>query len=211
MRQPKGVRLFSLCGMIFFLLCIVSGCGEQYDAKPVVYLYPETTSRVTVRLDYDGQLTCTYPAYEKGWQVIAQPDGALLNEADGKEYSYLFWEGRWEGEYDTSEGFVVKGSDSAAFLQDILPQLGLVPKEYNEFIVYWLPVLQENSYNLITFQQEAYTSHASLEITPSPDTLIRVFMAYRPLEKPIEVPTPQFPTVERKGFTVVEWGGARID
>lgn len=76
MRQPKGVRLFSLCGMFFFLLCIVSGCDEQrpekereeqYDAKPVVYLYPETTSRVTVRLDYDGQLTCTYPAYEKGW------------------------------------------------------------------------------------------------------------------------------------------------
>ena len=177
----------------------------------MVYLYPETTSHVTVRLDYDGQLTCTYPAYEKGWQVIAQPDGALLNEADGKEYSYLFWEGRWDREYDMSEGFVVKGSDSAAFLQGILPQLGLVPKEYNEFIVYWLPSLQENPYNLITFQQEAYTSNASLEITPSPDTLIRVFMAYQPLEKPIEVPVPEFPPIERKGFTVVEWGGARID
>ena len=176
----------------------------------MVYLYPETTSHVTVRLDYDGQLTCTYPAYEKGWQVIAQPDGALLNEADGKEYSYLFWEGRWDREYDMSEGFVVKGSDSAAFLQGILPQLGLVPKEYNEFIVYWLPRMEGNPYNLISFQQEAYTDTARLEITPEPDSLLRVFMAYQPLDRPVEVEPQVLEPFVRQGFTMVEWGGCEI-
>ena len=37
---------------------------EACDAKPVAYLYPQTETEITVRLDYDGELTCTYPAYE---------------------------------------------------------------------------------------------------------------------------------------------------
>ena len=50
---------------------------ETCDAKPVAYLYPQTETEVTVRLDYDGKLTCTYPAYADGWTVSARPDGTL--------------------------------------------------------------------------------------------------------------------------------------
>ena len=46
---------------------------EQYEAKPVVYLYPEEETQVTVQLDYAGELTCTYPAYNGGWTVRASP------------------------------------------------------------------------------------------------------------------------------------------
>ena len=42
---------------------------ETCDAKPVAYLYPQTETEITVRLDYDGELTCTYPAYTDGWTV----------------------------------------------------------------------------------------------------------------------------------------------
>ena len=31
------------------------------DYKPVIYLYPEEDTEVTVKLDYNGLLTCTYP------------------------------------------------------------------------------------------------------------------------------------------------------
>ncbi|MDR1410457.1 MAG: hypothetical protein LBJ12_09435 [Oscillospiraceae bacterium] len=51
-----------------------------------------------------------------------------------------------------ARGWCVSGSDTAAFLQKKLAQLGLTPKEYDEFIVYWLPLMQDNPYNLITFQ-----------------------------------------------------------
>ena len=51
----------------------------ESDAKPVVYLQPEAATEVTVRLDYDGELTCTYPAYDDGWTVLAQPDGTLTD------------------------------------------------------------------------------------------------------------------------------------
>ncbi len=57
--------------------------------KPVIYLYPEQTREVRVRLDYDGRLTDTIPAYGDGWQVTAWPDGRLVNQADGQEYNRL--------------------------------------------------------------------------------------------------------------------------
>ena len=58
--------------------------AEQYDAKPVIYLYPEKETEVTVKLNYAGELTCTYPAYNDGWKVSASPDGTLT-DADRSE------------------------------------------------------------------------------------------------------------------------------
>ena len=138
------------------VLLAAAGCRNREEeavaAKPVIYLYPEKAEEISVWLDYDGELTCTYPAYEDGWHVIARPDGTLQNLRDGQEYSYLFWEGTGDARYDMNSGFVVKGEDTAGFLQEKLSELGLTPSEYNEFIVYWLPKMQGNPWNLITFQ-----------------------------------------------------------
>ena len=49
-----------------------------------------------------------------------------------------------------------------------------------------------------------------LEITPKPDTVIRVVMAYKKILKPYEVKEQVLESPERKGFTVVEWGGTKI-
>ena len=179
-------------------------------AKPVIYLYPETETDVSVKLNYDGKLTCTYPAYENGWSVTAAPDGTLT-DAKGQTYNYLYWEGITNPEYDFSQGFCVPGEDTAAFLEDALAKLGLTRREANEFIVYWLPLMEANPYNLISFQTDAYTDHAELEISPAPDTLIRVFMAWKPLEEAMEIPAQTLTAPERTGFTAVEWGGSQID
>ncbi len=203
-------KAFALFTAAVLAACMLAGCQEQVSDKPVLYLYPEETTDVTVRLDFAGELTCTYPSYGTGWEVTAQPDGTLTNRADGKEYSYLFWEGVSDQEWDLSEGFVVKGSDTAAFLQEKLAYLGLTPREYNEFIVYWLPRMQDNAYNLICFQGEAYTERAKLAITPEPDSLLRVFMTYKPLEEEISVPAQELKPFAREGFTAVEWGGCEV-
>lgn len=180
-------------------------------AKPVIYLYPEEEMDVSVTLAIEGELTSTWPKYNeaKGWQVTARPDGTIIDQ-DGYEYSYLFWEAELFQELDFSEGFVVSGEDSAEFLREKLSYIGLTPEEYNEFIVYWAPVLEENPYNLISFQWENYQEAAKLQITPSPDNILRVYMAYQPLEKPIELPEQELPILEREGFTVVEWGGCLL-
>lgn len=181
---------------------------ETYAAmKPVIYLYPEEKTEVSVELDYNGELTVTYPEYNNGWTVTAEPDGTLF-DSDGLEYSYLFWEGESDTVYDFSEGFCVKGEDTAEFLRSSLSALGLTPREYNEFIVFWLPLMKENEYNVISFQGSCYTDNAELTVTPAPDTVLRVFMAYYPSESYVDIPPQELNFTERKGFTLVEWGGS---
>lgn len=192
--------------------------GEVGDvAKPVLYLYPENKTDVSVKLTLkDSSFSCTYPDYGKGWNVTAYPSGKLINKADKKEYSYLYWELNSNMKFDFSKGFIVKGSDTASFLQKTLSDIGLQPKEYNEFIVYWLPRMQNNDYNLISFQTTTYTNNVKLNISPKPDSVLRVNMAYKTLnikeaaQKKKALRKQQFPRFERKGFTVVEWGGEEV-
>ena len=174
--------------------------------KPVIYLYPERETEISIRLDYNGVLTCTYPAYRDGWTVTAAPDGTLT-DARGQTYNYLYWEGKTDTAYDFSRGFCVAGEDTAAFLEEALEKLGLTRREANEFLVYWLPQMVPNAYNLIAFQTDAYTDSARLTVTPTPDTVLRVFMAWQPLEAPVEIPAQTLTAPARTGFTVVEWGG----
>lgn len=210
--MKRFLSVLLVCCCIFAL----TACGrasvpadEPVDAKPVIYLYPETETEVTVTLDYAGELTCAYPAYRGSWQVTAQPDGTLT-DADGTQYNYLYWEGVSGTEYDFSEGFCVAGTDTAAFLEVALARLGLTRREANEFIVYWLPLLQDNPYNLISFQSDVYTQSAKLAIEPAPDTLLRVFMAVKPLSEAEEISAQTLTAAPRTGFTVVEWGGCAV-
>jgi len=182
----------------------------RIGAKPVIYLYPETPIEAIVQLRYNGILDFTYPSYDNGWSVKAYPDGTLIDLRDGKEYSYLFWEGHNEANYDFSRGFVVRGEDTIAFLQEKLAFMGLLPREYNEFIVYWLPQMQNNAYNLITFQGEAYTDTAELIVAPAPDSILRVFMVFRPLDALIQMEEQTLSPFTRTGFAVIEWGGCAI-
>jgi hypothetical protein len=183
--------------------------------KPVIYLYPQKRTDITVKLLYAGQIQTTYPKYDSsisGWKVTAFPDGKIIDPRDNREYSYLFWDGYSDLDYfPITKGFVVEGSKSQQFLQDTLPKMGLVPKEYNEFITYWLPKLEKNPYNLIYFATNEYERMAKLDIIPKPDSILRIYMAYQPLTVPIKIPTQEIKPFERKGFTVVEWGGREVE
>lgn len=185
---------------------------EAYVDKPVIYLYPEEETDVHVELELIGSdLSTTYPRYNNGWDVTAYPDGRLLNKADGTHHRYLFWDSENSRiRFDLSKGFCVAGSDTESFLREKLTYMGLTEDEMNEFIVYWLPRMEHNAYNLITFQGEAYTDSAKLDITPQPDSLCRIFMVYTPLDEAVEIEPQQLETFERKGFAVVEWGGSEI-
>lgn len=227
--EIKGRFGFPIAAMLFFVSLPVtvffwlayennadSGLSESTTAgKPVIYLYPTEKTDVSVKLDYQGRIIADYPKYdynEKGWSVTAFPDGRIVNKADDQEYSYLFWEGisGKKIDFDMTQGFVVKGEDSREFLQQKLSEIGLTPKEYNEFIVYWYPKLKDSPYNLIHFSRGEYEETAPLAIDPRPDSMLRVFMAYEPLKNPVQVDPQKFDHFERRGFSVVEWGGAEI-
>ncbi len=188
------------------------------EDKPVIYLYPEKETDVEVRLTLnDGEMLCTYPdPLEDGdeyvWNMHALPDGTLY-DAEGTEYSYIFWEASSYAEPDFSQGFCVKGEDTAEFLRTTLAEIGLTPDEYNEFIVYWLPKMQDNEYNLISFQTDNYTESCPLEIIASDGEkadVLRVMMAWQAVDEYVEIEPQCFDGFERTGFSVVEWGGEEV-
>ena len=180
--------------------------------KPVIYLYPEQETDVHIELELTtSELSTTYPKYQNGWDVTASPDGTLLNKADGTHHRYLFWDSvNANNVFDLSQGYCVAGSDTENFLRRTLTEMGLTESEMNEFIVYWLPRMEHNPYNLITFQGKAYTDSAKLHITPEPDSICRIFMTYLPLDHAIEIEPQKLSTFERTGFAVVEWGGTEL-
>ena len=173
---------------------------DMYVDKPVIYLYPEQETDVHAEIKLtESTLSTTYPKYNDGWDVVAYPDGTLLNKADGTHHRYLFWDStNCRTRFDFSKGFCVAGSDTESFLKEKLTYMGLTEQEMNEFIVYWLPKMEHNAYNLISFQGDAYTDSAQLSITPAPDSMCRVFMAYVPLESSVDVEPQQLETFERK-------------
>lgn len=176
--------------------------------KPVIYLYPEATTAVSVKLDPKGGFTKSEPAYNNGWNVVATPSGQLTEVSSGKTYPYLFWEGRG-GLYETPEkGFVIAVGEVNNFLVEKLTKLGLNQKERSDFLEFWEPRMTGAPYFFVTFMgNQTMDQIAPLTISPKPDTVIRVLMDFLPLPAPISVESYDIRTPVRKGFTVVEWGG----
>lgn len=183
--------------------------------KPVIYLYPEKEQQTTVQLQPNGKFSFTYPVYpENGWTGTAHPNGQF--SVDGKTYPYLFWEGTNSQpmhNIDYSTGFVVNSKDVTAFLEEKLTQMNLNDQEKTDFITFWGPRMTQAGKGFVQFLfNEAYDEIATINITPQPDALFRVYMLFVPLENTVELnPAPQaVKSVHRKGFTVIEWGGSEI-
>lgn len=216
MKKKILIVLISIVIIVSFLVVVngifefIQRAGTTMD-KPVIYFYSEEELDVTVELEVQGDLTCTYPKYNNGWDIVVHPNQTLTNNADGLLYRYLYWEASSTYEYNLDKGFVVKGEDSAEFLRDKLSFLGLTLEEYNEFIIYWLPKMECNEYNLIHFSTTEYEENAKLSISPEPDTLLRVFMVFKGLDEPIDIEEQVLEASVREGFTVVEWGGSEVN
>ena len=83
-------------------------------------------------------------------------------------------------------------------------------KEKTDFIIYWLPVLLRNKVSLCSFQTKKFFENYELNVTPKPDSVIRIFLTIKKLDKPINIREQKLVSVERKGFTVIEWGGTNL-
>jgi len=180
--------------------------------KPVIYLYPTETTKINIEVKPKGKFTFTYPKYPKnGWQVTAKPNGDITH--NDRLYSYLFWEGESAiiNEIDQNSGFIVNADTVVQFLENTLTTVGLTTKEQADFITFWAPILEQNKLNFIHFEfNDGYDKYISnMEITPKPDTEIRIFMTFKAVNTTYNSVTPQIiPTYKRNGFTVVEWGGS---
>lgn len=221
-KKENGDKKFSIfcviMGLIFSLFIIPAFSiilqnkyiiHMVYTSKPVIYLYPEEEINTEVVIDYNGKFTCTYPDSEGTWLVAAYPDGTL--KINNREYNYLYYEGIADLKENFDTGFCVKKEDSIEFLEEKLAILGLTEKESNDFITYWLPRLYKNEYNLISFDTTSFEEISKLKVNPVPDTTIRVYMTFKGIDNPIYIEEQELISIDRQGFTVVEWGGSEIE
>ena len=204
--------LLLLIAIILGIILIYVGTPTEVVKKPIIYLYPTEETDVNVKLQKSEKITCSYPKYKEEWNVHAKTNGDLKDLDTNKDLYALYYESESQNNYTIQEeGFVVKSEDVASFLEEKLAILGLNERETEEFIVYWLPKLEANKYNYIRFATaEEIENDMPLEITPKPDTTIRIIMTFKGLEKPIKVKEQKLNALERKGFVAVEWGGAEI-
>jgi len=214
-QSPYNIANYSLFSPFYNPLSPTTGITtlqEGYYAKPAIYLYPEKDSYITVKLDIDGKITTTIPAYNDGWRVFATKEGIITNEEDRQKYDYLFWEADPNIVVLPDTGWVVAQVDLEKWFDEYLDKLGLNKKEKTQFMEYWMERLSESAYyELKLLSSEFLAEHTKLIITPQPDILIRVIFHFRPLDKPMDksksLTAPVIETPQREGFVVVEWGG----
>lgn len=181
-------------------------------AKPVIYLYPEKETEVSVHLNVIGELGFTYPTYNNGWNGIASPSGEI--KMNNKSYNYLFWDSEMpksDLKYEKT-GFLVSSDTLLSFLENSLNQFGLSSKESADFITYWYPQMIKNNQNHIHFLfNDACDTYAALNITPQPQLIFRIGMLWSEAKTNFIPEKQNIISVQRNGFTVIEWGGVEIN
>jgi hypothetical protein len=180
--------------------------------KPAINLYPTEKTDVHVEVAPQGKMLLTIPQYPKnGWDVTAYPDGKITS--DGKNYPYLYWEASIADKLisQPNDGYVVAYEDLGKTFDTLLPKLSLNTKEQKEFSDYWLKALPKSKYYFIGIvPQSQVNSIAPLNVSPAPQSVLRVSVYFKALDKRTDVQAPSladFASFERKGFTVTEWGG----
>lgn len=200
--------------LLSVIIAFSPACKKPYREvrKPVVYIYPDKKQEVSVQLHFNGTLRATYPLYNTSWNFMADVDGSLTDTKTGEQYQYLFYDGVADINYPAfTEGFTVKTDTVIDFLKHKLIYLGLNEKERNDMISFWLPELNEKEFVQIRFRlNDDCNEIAKLSITPKPETEIRVMIEFRSTDAYKALPAQKLSRHQRKGFTVVEWGGVNL-
>ena len=133
-----------------------------------------------------------------------------LYDEKGNYYYGLYWEELGNHHIDFNEGFYVTKDNAISFLEEKLNILGFNDRERNEFIMYWLPILEKNGQNLVYFEQtEERDTNSPLLINPKPDSILRIAMHVKRVDKKTNIKAQKLTSFERTGFTAVEWGGVK--
>lgn len=178
--------------------------------KPVLYLYPEEDTNVKITFDDKSKLLSTYPKYKKEWNVLAKKDGTLIDE-NGREYYALYWDENINHKEKFKTGFYVKSKNSIKFLEEKLFEMGFTDKEANEFIMYWLPIMEQGGDNLVHFHfTEDRQKQNKINIEPKVDSLFRVSIEIKKVKKKVSIKEQKIERFERVGFSALEWGGSII-
>jgi len=215
--MKKNIFSFFIVLSVIFM----TGCGnnnnvnnvfpDEGDKKPILYIYPDEEMNISVKVKKPELLKTTYPKYNDGWNVTVKPNGDMFDEA-GKYYYALYWDEENNEKEEFKEGFYVTKDNALEFLEEKLDKIGLNEKEKNEFIMYWLPVLEKNGKNIVRFSfTEELQNKNEIIIEPKPDSLLRVHINIKKVNKKVSIKEQEIKPFNREGYSAVEWGGRIVE
>ncbi|MBU8934400.1 MAG: hypothetical protein KOO62_10385 [candidate division Zixibacteria bacterium] len=201
-----------MCEGVSYVLDLSNGGGTDYEdlsyiepqqaMAPNLYLYPETEAQVAVTLSFPngGHVTESEPPYNMGWNVEVSPDGIIDDT-----YDYLFYEALLPCDFNTDAGWMLTTDRLELEFRTLLTNLGFVGREIDDFVTYWVPLLDDAPYYGV-YPQDV-NSLIDLAILPQPTSIMRQLLLIRPFNRPIAIQAPpdDGPFV-REGFTAAEWG-----
>lgn len=203
--------------------------------KPAIYLYPKETTKIEVKLDKSIKYKNTIPNYKKGWLVEADATGSIrdlqpkythcskLPKKFGFEYAkqacevnkypYIYWDGKqlFKPIPKKNVGFIVKKSNIETFLLDAATKLQLNNTEKFDFVHYWAQKMKDKNwkyYRVYFLQNSEVDAYLPLTINPNPESVNRIEIIIRKAKKNEKITPQNIIPVKRKGYTMVEWGGA---
>ncbi len=175
--------------------------------KPNIYIYSEEEQDVKITFKYPELLTKVIPNYKNEWKVKAYPNGNLIDESN-KKHNYLFYESLTNKSFfETNEGFFIDKDARKENFESILSNYGLNEKEIADFNEFWCNKLDKHK-NYIMYPQltERVDYAMPIKIEPKPSTVYRIWFVFEEYREQ-DIITPNINPIERKGFTVIEWGG----
>lgn len=174
----------SLIVILFFIFIFKFLATPTLITKPAIYLYPEKPTKVNITLAKTIKIYTNIPKYvpSKGWNVLAYPDGKIVDlqprytdcgkideRVFGLEYAkkaciannypYIYWDGIQLLKLipQKDEGWAVKTEQIYGFLNDKLSEIGFNKSEKQEFLNYWTKRLSnqaQKSYKIYFLQNE---------------------------------------------------------
>ena len=181
-------------------------CDPNISYKPILYLYPDKDMLVNIKMAKPDNIISSYPKYNNGWSVFVSKDGII--NYNNRSYYALYWDEYNDNRVNFKAGFYVTKENAIDFLEEKLDTIGLNNREANEFIMYWLPLLEANEQSIVYFElTDERQANNKLNIDPAPDSLLRVNMHLKKVNKKVDIEEQKLVSFDRKGFTVVEWGG----
>lgn len=173
--------------------------------KPVIYLYNDKRIDLSIKFKDESRLKTTYPKYNNGWNVSVEKD--VISDGYNNYYA-LFYDEERRYEVDFSEGYYVTKDNAISFLEEKLDYLGFNYKERNEFIMYWLPILEDNGESLVYFEQtDERNKECPMDLSINPDTMLRVIIHIKKANGNERIKEELLHKTERNGFEFIEWGG----
>ncbi len=190
-----------------FKACYITG------TSPVLYLYPEKETTVTVQTH--APLTYTDPqTVNNTWVVTADPLGMISSDTNFRRpYLYYEYDKNDVSFTESKEGWIISKEKYESFIRETFANVvGLHEKETQTMINEIRNVLADTNASSLPYLKVSVvplgevTTKLPLSISPEPKRIYRLHLGISLLEKKENSKEPTLQKIIRDGFTAVELG-----